>query len=86
MVEGKVGSCRALLSDDWIRCEVVVWWWSWGGWKCVEVVGGAVKEGEGGNVAVDGKDFGKEIFGSPTPSTNLESCRSNWASSGEPKK
>ncbi len=33
-----------------------------GGGVCrLRVIGGAVKEGEGGYVAVDGKDFGKEI-------------------------
>jgi hypothetical protein len=34
-----------------------------GGVWGLRLVGGAVKEGEGGYVAVDGKDFGEEIGG-----------------------
>jgi hypothetical protein len=34
-----------------------------GGVWGLRMVGGAVKEGEGGYVAVDGKDFGEEIGG-----------------------
>ncbi len=29
----------------------------------LRIVGGAVKEGKGGDVAVDGKDFGEEVGG-----------------------
>ena len=46
-----------------------VWWVGCGGvgvgvgvWG-LRVVGGAVKEGKGGYVAVDGKDFGEEVGG-----------------------
>jgi hypothetical protein len=46
-----------------------VWWACCGGvgvdggvWG-LRMVGGAIKEGEGGYVAVDGKDFGEEIGG-----------------------
>ena len=46
-----------------------VWWVGWGGfgvgwgvWR-LRVVGGAVKEGKGGYVAVDGKDLGEKVGG-----------------------
>ncbi len=66
----------------------------------LRIVGGAVKEGEGGNVTVYREDFGKEVgrvdeagdkykaekIGSPSPSTSRDACRSIWTSSGEPKK
>ena len=49
--------------------ESGVWWVGCGGvgvgvgvWG-LRMIGGAVKEGKGGQVAVDGKDFGEEIGG-----------------------
>jgi hypothetical protein len=33
-MRGKVGPCRVLRPDDWIGCEVVVFWWGWGGGVC----------------------------------------------------
>jgi hypothetical protein len=34
VTEGKMGPCRVLHPDDWIWCEVVVFWWGGDG-KCV---------------------------------------------------
>ena len=83
-----------------------MWWVGCGGvgvgvgvWR-LRAVGGAVKEGKGGYVAVDVKDLGEEVggvdeagggrqgvdsFGSPSPSTSRDACLSTWTSSGEPK-
>ncbi len=68
----------------------------------LRIVGGAMKEGNGGNVAIDREDFREEIggvdeagekdkqggesVGSPSPSTSRDACLSTWTSSGEPKK
>ncbi len=60
-----MGPCRVLRPDDWIGCEVAVLWWiglsgcMWG----LGIVGGAVKEGEGGNVAIHREDFSEEVGG-----------------------
>ncbi len=64
-MEGKVGPCRSLHLDDWIGRVVGMLWWGglgvgvWG-WR---VVGGAVKEEEGGNVTIYREDFGEEVGG-----------------------
>jgi hypothetical protein len=34
VMKGKVGPCRVLRPDDWIGCEVVGFWWGWGGGMC----------------------------------------------------
>jgi hypothetical protein len=98
MMGGNVCPCRALHPDDWTGWEVMLCGWSWEGGSVwgLKMVGGAVKEGEGGNVTVYREDFSKEIGGvdeageykdgSPSPSTSGDACRSTWTSSGEPKK
>ena len=39
VMEGKVGPCRWLHSDDWIERVVGGLRWGWGGCGCVEVEG-----------------------------------------------
>ncbi len=34
-MKGKGGPCRVLRPDDRIGCEVVVFWWGWGGGMCL---------------------------------------------------